>query len=264
MYTLGIDLGTTFTAAATWRNGHAETQSLGSRTAAIPSVVFLKEDETFLTGEAATRRGLIEPNRLAREFKRRLGDTTPIMLGGAPYSAEALLAQLLRTVVDEVTRREGASPRLPACRTRPTGVTTRPTCCSRRCAWPGSRSRCRSRRSPRPRPSSTPNSSGSTRARSSRSTTWAAAPSTRPCCERQRSGSRSWADRRASSASAGSTSTRPCSATSAGPLARSSANWTRTTPVLSPPSPGCGTSASRQRRPCPRTRTWRSPSCYPT
>jgi actin-like ATPase involved in cell morphogenesis len=110
MYTLGIDLGTTFTAAATWRNGHAETQSLGSRTAAIPSVVFLKEDETFLTGEAATRRGLIEPNRLAREFKRRLGDTTPIMLAGAPYSAEALLAQLLRTVVDEVTRREGGKP----------------------------------------------------------------------------------------------------------------------------------------------------------
>src|SRR5262245_58154831 len=110
MYTLGIDLGTTFTSAATWRNGHAEIQSLGSRTAAIPSVVFLKEDESFLTGEAATRRGLIEPNRVAREFKRRLGDTTPIMLGGAPYSAEALMAQLLRWVVDEVTRREGGKP----------------------------------------------------------------------------------------------------------------------------------------------------------
>jgi len=31
MYALGIDLGTTFTAAATWRNGHAEIASLGSR-----------------------------------------------------------------------------------------------------------------------------------------------------------------------------------------------------------------------------------------
>ena len=36
MYALGIDLGTTFTAAAIWRNGHAETASLGSRAAAIP------------------------------------------------------------------------------------------------------------------------------------------------------------------------------------------------------------------------------------
>jgi molecular chaperone DnaK len=111
MYALGIDLGTTYTAAATWRNGHAETQSLGSRSAAIPSVVLLREDETFVTGETANRRGLTEPHRVAREFKRRLGDTTPIMLGGVPYSAEALMARLLRTVVDEVGRREGGPPK---------------------------------------------------------------------------------------------------------------------------------------------------------
>ena len=92
MYALGIDLGTTYTAAATWRNGHAETASLGSRGAAIPSVVLLRDDETFLTGEGANRRGLTEPHRVAREFKRRLGDTTPILLGGVPYSAEALMA----------------------------------------------------------------------------------------------------------------------------------------------------------------------------
>ena len=110
MYALGIDLGTTFTAAATWRNGHAETQSLGSRAAAIPSVVLLRDDETFLTGEGANRRGLSEPHRVAREFKRRLGDTTPILLGGVPYSAEALMARLLRSVVDEVTTREGGKP----------------------------------------------------------------------------------------------------------------------------------------------------------
>lgn len=110
MYALGIDLGTTYTAAATWRNGHAETASLGSRAASIPSVVLLREDETFLTGEGANRRGLTEPHRVAREFKRRLGDTTPILLGGVPYSAEALMARLLRTVVDEVGKREGGVP----------------------------------------------------------------------------------------------------------------------------------------------------------
>ncbi len=110
MYALGIDLGTTFTAAAVWRNGHAEMASLGSRAAVIPSVVLLREDETFLTGEGASRRGLSEPHRVAREFKRRLGDTTPILLGGVPYSAEALMARLLRSVVDEVSTREGAHP----------------------------------------------------------------------------------------------------------------------------------------------------------
>jgi actin-like ATPase involved in cell morphogenesis len=110
MYALGIDLGTTYTAAATWRDGHAEIASLGSRGAAIPSVVLLREDETFMTGEAADRRGLAEPQRVAREFKRRLGDTTPILLGGVPYSAEALMSRLLRSVVDEVATREGGTP----------------------------------------------------------------------------------------------------------------------------------------------------------
>ncbi|HEX5541537.1 MAG TPA: Hsp70 family protein [Micromonospora sp.] len=110
MYTLGIDLGTTYTAAATWRNGHAEVASLGSQAASIPSVVLLRQDETILTGETASRRGQTEPHRVAREFKRRLGDTTPILLGGVPYSADALMAKLLRTVIDEVSAREGAAP----------------------------------------------------------------------------------------------------------------------------------------------------------
>jgi molecular chaperone DnaK len=110
MYALGIDLGTTYTAAAVWRDGRAEIVSLGDRTAAVPSVVLLREDETFLTGEAANRRGLTEPNRVAREFKRRIGDTTPIMLGGTPHSAESLTARLLRAVFDEVVRREGGPP----------------------------------------------------------------------------------------------------------------------------------------------------------
>jgi len=110
MYALGIDLGTTFTAAAIWRNGYAEIVTLGSRTAAVPTVVLLRSDETFLTGEPANRRGVTEPHRLAREFKRRLGDTTPILLGGAPYSAEALMGKVLRWVVEEVSRREGQPP----------------------------------------------------------------------------------------------------------------------------------------------------------
>ncbi|HEX6967855.1 MAG TPA: Hsp70 family protein, partial [Micromonosporaceae bacterium] len=110
MYALGIDLGTTYTAAALWRNGVAEVASLGSRATAIPSVVLLREDETFLTGETASRRGQTEPHRVAREFKRRLGDTTPILLGGVPYSAEALMAKLLTSVINEVSTREGGSP----------------------------------------------------------------------------------------------------------------------------------------------------------
>jgi molecular chaperone DnaK (HSP70) len=109
-YQLGVDLGTTWTAAAVARHGQAHMVGLGNRTAAIPSVVHQAHDGTTLTGDAADRRGPSEPLRVAREFKRRLGDPTPVLLGGTPYSAEALLGTLLDAVVTQVMEREGGPP----------------------------------------------------------------------------------------------------------------------------------------------------------
>lgn len=109
-YILGVDLGTTFSAAAVARDGRAEIVSLGARGAAIPSVVLLRADGEVLVGEAAERRATSEPERTAREFKRRLGDPTPLLLGGTPYGAEALTAHLFRAVVGQVTELEGAPP----------------------------------------------------------------------------------------------------------------------------------------------------------
>jgi actin-like ATPase involved in cell morphogenesis len=109
-YYLGIDIGTTYTAAAVWRDGRNEIASLGNRAPTIPSVVLLRDDEAVLTGEAAVRRAATEPGRVAREFKRRVGDPTPIIVGGTPYSADALVAKLLRWVVGQVTEVEGGPP----------------------------------------------------------------------------------------------------------------------------------------------------------
>jgi molecular chaperone DnaK (HSP70) len=67
-YGLGIDLGTTFTAAAIDRDGHIEMVSLGDRAAVIPSVVLLRGDGTVLIGDAADRRAAVESDRVAREF----------------------------------------------------------------------------------------------------------------------------------------------------------------------------------------------------
>ena len=106
-YHLGVDLGTTYTAAAVFRDGRAQIVELGSRAAAVPSVLFVKEGEGLLIGEAATRRGVSDPARLAREFKRRFGDPTPLILGGSPFAADALTAKILRWVVDAVEGREG-------------------------------------------------------------------------------------------------------------------------------------------------------------
>lgn len=109
-YALGIDLGTTYSAAATLRGTRVEPVVLGTLSAQIPSVVVHRENSEVLTGEPAERRAASEPSRAAREFKRRLGDPVPIIIGGVPYGAEALMAELLRAIVQQVTEREGEAP----------------------------------------------------------------------------------------------------------------------------------------------------------
>ncbi len=109
-YRLGIDLGTTFTAAAVEEGGRTEVVQLGDHTPQIPSAVFVRENGELLVGEAAVRRGAVQPDRLEREFKRRLGDRTPFLLGGQEFAAEELMARLLRSVVTEVQQRQGRPP----------------------------------------------------------------------------------------------------------------------------------------------------------
>jgi len=109
-YGLGIDLGTTYTAAAIHAKDRADIVRLGGRRPEIPSLVFLREDGEVLVGEAAERRGGAEPGRLAREFKRRIGDPVPLLVGGAPYSAHALTARLLAEVHAIVVRQQEEPP----------------------------------------------------------------------------------------------------------------------------------------------------------
>ena len=108
-YTLSIDLGTTFSAAAV-SGGHGPTVlGLGSRALQIPSVLFLT-DNGFVVGETAERRGTTQPQRLVREFKRRLGDPIPLLIGGSPFSAEQLTARLLQWVIAASTEQMGEAP----------------------------------------------------------------------------------------------------------------------------------------------------------
>jgi actin-like ATPase involved in cell morphogenesis len=109
-YRLGVDLGTTFTAAAVDDGTGPTMLGLGNRALTVPSVVYLGADGGFLFGEAADRRAAAEPARSAREFKRRIGDTVPILLAGQPFSPQALSAKLLAWVVGVATERQGGEP----------------------------------------------------------------------------------------------------------------------------------------------------------
>ncbi|HET9253964.1 MAG TPA: Hsp70 family protein [Pseudonocardiaceae bacterium] len=109
-YSLGVDLGTTFVAAATASANRATMFTLGDRDVAIPAAVYLREDGALVTGEAAVLRAVSDPDRVGREFKRRLGNPTPVTLGGQSFAVTALLGALLRDVLVRVTATEGAGP----------------------------------------------------------------------------------------------------------------------------------------------------------
>jgi actin-like ATPase involved in cell morphogenesis len=109
-YRLGVDLGTTYTAAAVNVDGRVEMLGLGIRAMQVPSVVFVREDGEIVVGEAAEQQGAAEPARVVREFKRRVGDSVPLVVGGSPYSAQALTARLLAWVLGVATERQGGPP----------------------------------------------------------------------------------------------------------------------------------------------------------
>ncbi|GAA3439921.1 Hsp70 family protein [Kutzneria kofuensis] len=110
-YLLGLDLGTTFTAAAIRRGGGSpEMVTLGNRSTCVPSVLHIGRDGGVLVGDAAERRAAVDPSGVAREFKRRIGDETPMLLGDGGHTAHELTALLARWVVDLVRSREGGEP----------------------------------------------------------------------------------------------------------------------------------------------------------
>lgn len=109
-YTLGVDVGTTYTAVGICRDGRAEIAPLGNRGWSAPSVVHLGADRTVLVGDPAVRRSATEPLRVVREFKRRVGDQVPLMVGGTPVSADTLTAIVLRAAVQEVVALETGPP----------------------------------------------------------------------------------------------------------------------------------------------------------
>lgn len=110
-YSLGVDVGTTFTAAAVAHPGGCEPLTLGGRSVTVPSVVFVDPSGDLLIGEDAERRGAADPRRLVRAFKRRIGDPTPFLVDATPWPAEMLFTDVLRWVLARATAERGTLPR---------------------------------------------------------------------------------------------------------------------------------------------------------
>jgi molecular chaperone DnaK (HSP70) len=109
-YSLGVDLGTTFVAAAISAADRVKMVILGDYAVVIPAAVYLREDGVLIAGDAAGARAVTSPERVIRDIKRRLGNPTPVMLGGQHYGVTELLGVVLRDAVDKVVKVQGERP----------------------------------------------------------------------------------------------------------------------------------------------------------
>jgi len=99
---IGIDLGTSNTAAAVMEGGKptiipsAEGTSVGGK--AFPSYVAFTKDGQRLVGEPARRQAVANPTGTARAFKRRMGEDHKFKLLDAEYTPQQLSAFVLQKV----------------------------------------------------------------------------------------------------------------------------------------------------------------------
>lgn len=102
MAIIGIDLGTSNSAAAVLRGGRpvlipsAEGVTLGGK--AFPSYVALTPAGEILVGEPARRQAVANPEGTATAFKRRMGKREKIRLRDREFSPEELSAFLLQKI----------------------------------------------------------------------------------------------------------------------------------------------------------------------
>jgi molecular chaperone HscC len=95
---VGIDLGTTNSAAAIWRDGRAELipNSLGSFL--TPSAISIDDRGELLVGLAARERQVSHPAHTATAFKRYMGSKRRSRLGSKELLPEELSALVLRSL----------------------------------------------------------------------------------------------------------------------------------------------------------------------
>ena len=102
MAIIGIDLGTSNSAAAVLRGGRpviipsAEGISLGGK--AFPSYVAFTADGQMLVGEPARRQAAANPDGTATAFKRKMGQRVTVRLRSREFTPEQLSAFLLQKI----------------------------------------------------------------------------------------------------------------------------------------------------------------------
>jgi molecular chaperone HscC len=95
---VGIDLGTTNSLVAAWKDGAATLIPNALGEVLTPSCVSLDDDGSVLVGRAARERLQTHPDRSAAVFKRYMGSNKTLRLGKREFRAEELSSLVLRSL----------------------------------------------------------------------------------------------------------------------------------------------------------------------
>jgi len=104
---IGIDLGTTNSLAAIWREGRAELIPNALGEVLTPSVVGLDSQGRVLVGQAARERLITQPQLTAALFKRYMGTQREFTLGQRRFRPEELSALVLGSLKADAERHLG-------------------------------------------------------------------------------------------------------------------------------------------------------------
>lgn len=95
---IGIDLGTTNSLGAVWKDGESQLIPNAFGEYLTPSVVSVDEDGTIYVGKTAKERLVSHPDNTASVFKRFMGTTKQYTLGEKQYRPEELSAFVLKRI----------------------------------------------------------------------------------------------------------------------------------------------------------------------
>ncbi|WP_206245492.1 Hsp70 family protein [Novosphingobium terrae] len=108
---IGIDLGTTNSAVALWRDGQAQLVPNALGELLTPSAISIDGEGMVHVGTPALDRMSSDPANTAASFKRLMGTSRVTRLRGKDYKAEDLSALILRALRDDVQALTGEAPR---------------------------------------------------------------------------------------------------------------------------------------------------------
>ena len=93
--TIGIDLGTTFSAMAVLEGGKPAIVTNAEGTRTTPSVVHVKDDE-IIVGQIARNQAIVDPSHTIRSIKRKMGTNEKLEIDGKDYTPEQISAMILQ------------------------------------------------------------------------------------------------------------------------------------------------------------------------